>query len=71
MDQVVDILKRRKWMFIIPFLVVFLVPAQCAPLVEQMYGWGARNCEIHFSQVRGPCQPVGGIQMPTFLPESG
>ena len=51
--------------------VLFLVPAQCSPLVEQMYGWGARNCEIHFSQVRGPCQPVGGIPMPTFLPESG
>jgi len=50
---------------------VFLVPAQCAPLVEQMYQWGARNCEIHFSQVLGPCPPVRGIQMPTFLPESG
>ena len=48
-----------------------LVPAQCAPLVEQMYQWGAKNCEIHFSQVRGPCPPVQGIQMPTFLPESG
>lgn len=51
--------------------VVFLVPAQCTPLVHQMYRWGAVNCEIHFSQVWGPCPPVRGIQMPTFLPESG
>jgi len=50
---------------------VFLVPAQCSALVQQMYRWGAKNCEIHFSQVRGPCPPVRGIQMPTFLPESG
>ena len=51
--------------------VLFLVPAQCAPLVQQMYNWGARNCELHFSQVRGECPPVRGVQMPTFLPESG
>jgi GNAT superfamily N-acetyltransferase len=51
--------------------VVFLVPAQCAPLVRQMYEWGAKNCEIHFSQVRGHGQPVQGVLMPTFLPESG
>jgi GNAT superfamily N-acetyltransferase len=50
---------------------LFLVPAQCSALVQQMYQWGAKNCEIHFSQVRGPCPPVRGIQMPTFLPESG
>jgi hypothetical protein len=50
---------------------LFLVPAQCAPLVEQMYRWGARNCEIHFSQVRGQCPPLRGILLPTFLPESG
>jgi len=50
---------------------VFLVPVQCGPLVQQMYQWGARNCELHFSQVRGPCQPVQGIPMPTFMPETG
>jgi len=50
---------------------LFLVPARCSALVRQMYQWGAKNCEIHFSQVRGPCAPVQGIQMPTFLPESG
>jgi len=50
---------------------LFLVPAQCSALVQQMYRWGAKNCEIHFSQVRGRCPPARGIQMPTFLPESG
>lgn len=49
---------------------VFLVPVACAPLVRQMYQWGAKNCELHFSQVRGPCQPLAGLHFPTFLPES-
>jgi len=51
--------------------VLFLAPAQCTPLVQQMYRWGAGNCELHFGQVRGPCRPVQGVSMPTFLPESG
>jgi GNAT superfamily N-acetyltransferase len=51
--------------------VVFLVPAQCTPLAQQAYQWGARNYEIHLGQARGPCQPVRGIPIPTFLPESG
>jgi GNAT superfamily N-acetyltransferase len=51
--------------------VLLLVPAQCSSLVQQTYQWGATNCEIHFSQVLGPCPPVRGILMPTFLPESG
>jgi hypothetical protein len=50
--------------------VVFLIPVQCFPLVQQMYQWGIKNCELHFSQVRGSCQPLRGIQMPTFLPET-
>ena len=49
---------------------VFLVPADCAALVRTAYSWGARNCEIHFSQVLGAWQPPGGIVMPTFLPET-
>ncbi len=49
---------------------VFLVPVQCAPLVRQMYQWGAKNCELHFSQVRGASQALGGLHFPTFLPES-
>ncbi len=49
---------------------VFLVPVECQTLVEQMYALGARNCELHFCQVRGQFQPFHGISMPVFLPES-
>jgi hypothetical protein len=35
-----------------------------------MYDWGARNCELHFCQVRGEFKPFQGISMPTFLPET-
>jgi hypothetical protein len=49
---------------------VFPAPVQCGPLVQQAYRWGAVNCETHFSQVRGPTQPLRGVHMPTFPPES-
>ena len=51
--------------------VVFLVPVLCGGLVRRMYGWGARNCELHFCQVRGEFQPFAGVNMPSFLPETG
>jgi hypothetical protein len=50
---------------------VFLVPAERSHLVAQLYGWGARNCELHLCQVRGEFQSFRGISMPTFLPETG
>jgi GNAT superfamily N-acetyltransferase len=50
---------------------VFLVPVEAGNLVRQLYGWGARNCEIHFCQVRGESHPFQGIVMPTFMPETG
>jgi len=50
---------------------VFLVPAERYSLVRQMYDWGAKNCELHFCQVRGDFQPFRGINMPSFLPETG
>ena len=50
---------------------VFLVPVERDGLVRQMYDWGARNCELHFCQVRGQFQPFRGISMPSFLPETG
>lgn len=50
--------------------VVFLLPAKERELVDVAYGLGARNCEMHFTQVRGAAQPVSGVIMPTFLPES-
>ena len=49
---------------------VFLVPVDCAELVRAAYGWGARNCELHFSQIRGRAEPIRGVLMPTFLPET-
>jgi len=50
---------------------VFVVPVECDRLVQQMYARGARNCELHFCQVRGRFQPFRGVNMPTFLPETG
>ena len=50
---------------------VFLVPVDQAGLVQQIYAWGGRNCEIHFCQVRGEFRPFDGIVMPTFMPETG
>lgn len=50
---------------------VFLIPMDKPKLVHQMYDWGARNCEMHFCQVRGDFQPFNGINMPSFLPETG
>ena len=49
---------------------VFLVPAHEAELVRQLYAWGAKNCELHFAQVRGEFRPPTGIAMPTFMPET-
>ena len=50
---------------------VFLVPVNCKDLVQQLYAWGARNCEMHVAQVHGEAQAPAGVVMPTFLPETG
>jgi GNAT superfamily N-acetyltransferase len=50
---------------------VFLAPVECTTLVQTLYSWGARNCELHFSQVRGDYQAPSGVVMPTFMPETG
>jgi GNAT superfamily N-acetyltransferase len=50
---------------------VFLVPVLAEQLVQQAYGWGGRNCEIHFAQVHGVCPTFRGVTMPTFMPETG
>ena len=50
---------------------VFLVPVDQPDLVSRMYALGAKNCELHFGQVRGDAQPIDGIVMPTFMPETG
>lgn len=50
---------------------VFLAPAENTELVRRMYAMGAKNCELHFHQIRGHYHPFQGVNMPTFLPESG
>jgi hypothetical protein len=50
---------------------LFLLPADRDRLVQQAYAWGARNCELHLCQVRGAYQPFRGVNLPTFLPETG
>ena len=49
---------------------VFLIPMDQTQLVRQLYAWGARNCEMHFCQVRGEFTPFRGVNMPSFLPET-
>lgn len=50
---------------------VVLVPVEMAEMVRQMYRWGARNCELHFCQVLGDYRPYRGVNLPSFLPETG
>lgn len=50
---------------------LFLVPASETELVQKLYQLGARNCEIHLSQVYGKAEAPRGITMPTFMPETG
>ena len=49
---------------------VFLVPVN-SPVVQALYAWGARNCEVHFAQIKGKFQAFNGVIMPTFMPETG
>ncbi|WP_309719423.1 GNAT family N-acetyltransferase [Armatimonas sp.] len=57
--------ERRKH----PANPVFLVPAHCEKLIQTVYRWGARNCELHVAQIRGAWQEPEGVVFPTFLPE--
>lgn len=50
---------------------IFLVPARESELVSALYAAGARNCELHLSQVLGDAREAKGILMPTFMPETG
>ncbi len=49
---------------------VVVVPAERAKLVHELYGWGARNCELHFCKVRGEFQAFQGLNFPTFILET-
>jgi len=50
---------------------VWLVPSCSRTLVNAMYAIGAKNCELHISQVLGNYTPETGIVFPTFMPETG
>ena len=50
---------------------VFLLPVESEKLVRAAYDWGARNCEMHFCQVYGDYHPFEGVNIPTFMPETG
>ncbi len=50
---------------------LFIIPVEKDWLVRKAYSWGARNCELHFCQVRGKFQSFNGVNMPSFLPETG
>jgi len=50
---------------------VWLVPCHYGDLIQTLYCWGARNCELHLAQIRGPAQAFAGVTMPTFMPETG
>lgn len=49
----------------------WLIPAKCQKVVQAMYKLGAKNCELHFAQMRGGewVEPQG-VVMPTFMPET-
>ncbi len=49
---------------------VFLVPSDQGELLGHIYRWGGRNLEIHMHNVLGQYQPMRGINMPTFMPET-
>lgn len=51
--------------------VLLAAPADCRHIVEMLYAWGGRNVETHLFQVRGQFQPFAGVNLPSFLPETG
>ena len=50
---------------------VFLIPVERSGLAGELYRIGARNCELHFAQIRGEWKQPAGVIMTTFMPETG
>jgi len=50
---------------------VMLVSASARLLSRSLGQWGARNCDLHLSQVRGKTALPAGIIIPSFMPETG
>ncbi|MBT7171299.1 MAG: GNAT family N-acetyltransferase [Phycisphaerales bacterium] len=51
--------------------MAYMLPVACEELVKTSYSWGAKNYEVALGQVRGEYQPMNGVSVPTFLPETG
>ncbi|MHB8898416.1 MAG: hypothetical protein ACYC6Y_06690 [Thermoguttaceae bacterium] len=51
--------------------VLGVIPTTSTDLVQRLYAWGARNVEIHFGQTHGPFQPYRGVNLPTYVLETG
>lgn len=50
--------------------MLVLAPSKYPELIKELYQLGAKNCEIHMTQVRGESFEQLGVSIPTFLPES-
>ncbi|MBI1910715.1 MAG: GNAT family N-acetyltransferase [Deltaproteobacteria bacterium] len=50
---------------------LMVIPMDRRKLVETLYSWGAINVETHLFQVRGEFQQFNGVNLPSFLPETG
>ena len=58
---------------------VWLIPSHARQLLDAMYALGAKNCDLHVSQIRDKNRNVEslgfdvprGIVFPTFMPETG
>lgn len=51
--------------------VLCIIPISKRLLAETLYHCGAVNVELHLLQVRGRFQPFAGVNLPSFLPETG
>ena len=51
--------------------VLFSIPSDKRKMIKQMYAWNAVNVEIHLKEVWGVFPGFKGINMPSFLPETG
>ena len=51
--------------------VLGVIPTAGTELVRRLYAWGAKNVEIHFCQTLGPHQPCRGVNLPTYIMETG
>jgi len=50
---------------------LLVIPMQKRTMIEQLYHWGAINVETHLLSVRGEYRECPGVNMPSFLPETG